>query len=144
MRAVDCAVGRVLLTFEPLQGWRSIRPFPALNLHETAGFYLLQAAVPGMLPEEIEVSLEGETLTLRGERRRPEGVADESYRRQERPFGRFSRTVTLPERIDEAGVTAHCVDGVLSVRLPKQQAAGPRQIHVAGTQAAGGRAEAAS
>ena len=55
-----------------------------------------------MVPEDLELSITGETLTIRGERKRPEGVSDESYRRQERQFGRWTRTVTLPDRVDSA------------------------------------------
>ena len=68
-----------------------------------------------MSPEEIDLSITGETLTLRGERKRPEGVADESYRRQERPFGRWTRTVTLPDRVESGQVSASYAQGVLTV-----------------------------
>ena len=59
---------------------------------------------PGIAPEDVELSITGETLTMRGERKRPEGVKDDSYRRQERPVGRWSRTITLPDRVDSAQV----------------------------------------
>jgi HSP20 family protein len=91
-----------------------------------------------MKSEEIDLSITGETLTLRGERKRPEGVLDESYRRQERPFGRWTRTVTLPDRIESAQVNASYSNGVLTVSLPKvltvslpkAESAKPRHITV--------------
>jgi HSP20 family protein len=124
-------VGRLFETLEPLQAWRVTRQFPTMNLYDAGDRYVLTVPVPGMSPEELELSITGETLTLRGERKRPEGVPDESYRRQERPFGRWSRTVTLPDRVESAQVTAASAQGVLTVTLPKAESAKPRQISVA-------------
>jgi HSP20 family protein len=132
-RDLQREVGRLLQTLEPIPSWRSPRPFPAINLYDAGDRYILTADLPGMAPDELDLSLTGETLTLRGERRRPEGVNDESYRRQERPFGRWSRSVTLPERIDAAGVSAQCSQGVLVVHLPKSEDVKPRQIPVTST-----------
>lgn len=123
-------VGRFLETFEPLQGFRLPRPFPAINLYDANERYVLTAELPGMAPEELDLSVTGETVTLRGERRRPEGVSDESYRRQERQFGRWSRTVTVPERIDAGAIQATMANGLLTVILPKAEEAKPRQIPV--------------
>jgi HSP20 family protein len=101
-----------------------------MNLYDAGDHYLLAVPVPGMSPSEIDLSITGETLTLRGERRRPEGVSDESYRRQERPFGRWTRTVTLPDRVEGSQVSASYALGVLTVTLPKAESARPRQITV--------------
>ncbi len=116
--------------FEPMPGWRSVRPYPPINVYESDDRFILKAEVPGMGPNEVDVSITGETLTLRGERRRPDGIREELYRRQERLFGRWSRSVTLPERIDGAAVTASCAHGILTVVLPKTSEARPRQIAV--------------
>ncbi len=123
-------MGRLLQTFQP---WGSLRwpgVFPLINVYELPERFVVQAEVPGIAAEEIDLSLTGQTLTLRGDRKRPEGVSDEAYRRQERPFGRWSRSVSLPERIDAQGVTAECAQGVLTVTLPKLEDARPRQINV--------------
>jgi HSP20 family protein len=130
-RDLQREVGRILETFEPLHSLRLPRAFPAVNLYDAQDHYVLTADLPGMSPEEIDLSLTGETLTLRGERRRPEGISDESYRRQERPFGRWSRTVTLPERVESGGVTAQMAHGILTVVVPKAEEAKPRHIAVA-------------
>ncbi len=122
--------GRLLQTLEPLPGWRSPRPFPAINLYDSGDRFLLLAEVPGMSASEIEISLTGDRLILGGERRRSEGVSDESYRRQERQFGRWSRSVTLPEHIDGSGVSAQCDHGLLTIILPKASESLPRQISV--------------
>jgi HSP20 family protein len=123
-------MGRFFEAFEPVQSWRAQRHFPAINLYDARDSYLLTAELPGVEPGGLDLSLTGETLTLRGERKKPEGVSDESYRRQERPFGRWSRTVTLPERIDGTKVSAQFSQGVLSVTLPKAEDARPRHIPV--------------
>ena len=123
-------VGRFFETFEPLQNWRVPRPFPAVNLYDSGDRYLLTAELPGMTPEALDLSITGETLTLRGERRRPEGVGEESYRRQERQFGRWARTVTLPERVDGGRVSAGFAHGILTVSLPKAEEAKARHIAV--------------
>jgi HSP20 family protein len=123
-------VGRLFETLEPLQTWRVARQFPAINLYDAGEHYVLTAPVPGMATEELELSITGETLTLRGERKRTDGVSDESYRRQERPFGRWTRTVTLPDRVESAQVAASYAQGVLTVTLPKAESARPRLISV--------------
>jgi HSP20 family protein len=81
-------------------------------------------------PEEVDLSITGETLTIRGDRKRAEGVSEESYRRQERQFGRWTRTVTLPDRVNSTNVSATFANGVLTVTLPKAEEAKPRQINV--------------
>ena len=129
LREFQREVGRILGNFESM-GLRIPRPFPAINLYDSGDHYLLAAELPGVSVQEIDLSITGETLTLRGERRRPEGIADECYRRQERQFGRWARTVTLPDRVDGSKVAAHFAHGILTVTLPKDEEARPRQIAV--------------
>jgi HSP20 family protein len=129
-RDLQREVGRLFETLEPLQNWRLQRPFPAINLYDARDKYILNAELPGLAPEEIELSIAGETLTLRGERKLAEGVSDENFRRQERQFGRWSRSITLPDRIDGPGVSAQFANGILTVTLPKAVDAQPRQITI--------------
>ncbi len=129
-------VGRFFETFEPLQNWRAPRPFPAINLYDSGEQYLLTAELPGMAPEDLDLSITGATIALRGERKRPEGVSEESYRRQERQFGRWARTVTLPEHIDGGRVSADFAHGILTVSLPKAEETKPRHIAVTSAAAA--------
>ena len=124
-------VGRLFESLEPLQSWRVVRQFPAINLYDAGDRYVLTAQLPGVAPEDVDLSITGETLTMRGERKRPEGVSDESYRRQERQFGRWTRTVTLPDRVDSTQVSATCSEGILTVTVPKAESARPRQITIA-------------
>jgi HSP20 family protein len=122
-------MGRLFETLEPY-ALRLVRQYPAINLYDVGDRYMLTAPLPGMTPEDLDLSITGETLTLKGERKRPEGVPDESFRRQERPFGRWARTVTLPDRVDTTQVSASFAQGVLTVTLPKAENARPRQISV--------------
>ena len=124
-------VGRLFESLEPAQHWRVARGVPAINLYDAGEKYILTAQLPGMAPEEVDLSITGETLTIRGDRKRPDGVPEESYRRQERQFGRWTRTVTLPDRVDSSNVAASFGHGVLTVSLPKAEEARPRQISVA-------------
>lgn len=109
---------------------------PAINLYDASDRYILTAQLPGMTSEDLELSITGETLTVRGERKRPEGVSDDSYRRQERQTGRWTRTVTLPDRVDSALVTAAFSLGILTVTLPKAESAKPRHITVSASPSA--------
>ncbi len=126
-------VGRFLETLEPWPQWRAPRPYPPINLYDAPDRFILTAELPGVAPEQLDLTITGETLTLRGERLRPEGVSDESYRRQERQFGRWVRSLTLPERINGATVTAGFSHGILTVHLPKADEARPRHITVSTT-----------
>jgi len=103
--------------------------FPPVNLYETEDAYVLTAEVPGLAPEELEISLEGATVTLRGERKvAPEEGA--SVHRSERPSGAFRRAFDLPVPIDAEKVEAVHRHGVLTLRLPKAPEHRPRQISV--------------
>jgi HSP20 family protein len=123
-------VGRLFESMEPVQRWRVARVIPPINLYDAGETYILTAQLPGVGPDEVDLSITGETLTVRGDRKRPEGVSEESFRRQERQFGRWTRTVTLPDRVDGANVSATFANGVLTVTLPKAEESRPRQINV--------------
>lgn len=123
-------MGRIMDSFAPWQGWRLPRHFPALNLYDADDRYVVTIEVPGLTTDQIELSLTGGMLTVRGERTPPQHVGDEQYRRQERPFGSWSRTLALPSRIDGERVTATLAQGILTIELPKAEDARPRQIAV--------------
>lgn len=123
-------MGRLLQSFEPFGTWRAARPFPAINLFDAGDRYVLTAEVPGMAPDAIEIALTGEVLELRGERVVEHRADEESYRRRERPLGRWARSVTLPGRVDGNRVTAQCERGTLTIILPRADEALPRQIAV--------------
>lgn len=109
--------------------WNTPRPFPPLNMWEDAEAVYAEAELPGVDAESIDISVFGNELSLAGERKSPkeEGV---SYHRQERAIGSFRRTMRLPVDVDADAVNATMRDGVLTIRLPKHEAAKPRKIKV--------------
>jgi HSP20 family protein len=123
-------VGRLFESLGPLPSLRQLHSYPPMNLYDAGDRYVLSAQLPGMTPADIDLSITGETLTMRGERKRAEGIKDDSYRRQERPMGRWARTITLPDRVDSTQVAASFSDGVLTVSIPKAEDAKPRHITV--------------
>ena len=104
--------------------------FPLMNITEDKSNYYVRAELPGIKADELEMSVTGDTLSVSGERKLP--VEDEraQYHRSEREAGRFSRIVTLPGQLNTGKVEARCTDGVLTVTLPKAEAAKPKQITV--------------
>jgi HSP20 family protein len=129
-RELQREVGRLIDSLDPFQPLRSVRQYPPVNVYDAGEGYILSAQLPGVSVEEVELTIAGESLTMRGERKRPEGVKDDSYRRQERPVGRWSRTITLPDRVDSTQVSATFTNGILTVSLPKAESARPRHITV--------------
>jgi len=103
--------------------------FPALNVYEVSDKIVVQAELPGFKGEDIEISVERETLSLRGERKAEE-MENVSYHRRERRTGRFQKSLTLPYEINVDGVEAHFKDGVLKLTLPKAEHAKPKKISI--------------
>ena len=91
--------------------------------------YVISALLPGILPEDLNIQVVNETVTLQGEFKddREEGA---TYLLQERPSGRFYRTVTLPERVDSAQAEASMENGILVLRLPKAEELRPKTIKI--------------
>lgn len=116
-------------------GFRGFRPlrvgvFPLLNVSEDKDNLYVRAELPGINPNDIEISVEGDTLTLRGERKSAEVGENVSYHRREREFGRFRRSLTLPTRINADKVEAVFKNGILQITLPKAEEVRPKQITV--------------
>lgn len=111
------------------QGTRGV--FPPVNLEENDEGYVLSAELPGVAPEDIDVSIEGATVTLAGQRK-VEYAAGEgtAVHRRERQSGNFRRAFELPSEIDVDRARAHHKNGVLRLELPKSPALKPRQIEV--------------
>jgi len=105
------------------------RPFPAMNAWEDDKAVYAEAELPGLAMQDIEVLVMGDELTVKGERKdtEMEGV---TYHRRERGVGTFSRVLRLPVQVDADKVEATLRDGVLTVKLPKAQAALPRKIEL--------------
>jgi len=103
--------------------------FPSINIFTDKDGLVMRAEVPGIHPEQINVTVEPRRLTIEGERK-PSEQEKGSYHRRERSYGRFARSVQLPEDLDADNASAECRNGLLTVRIPKTPAAKPRQISV--------------
>jgi HSP20 family protein len=126
-REVDRLLRSVDLTFH---GIRLGRQYPAVNLYEFEEEYVLTAELPGTKLDDLELTFAGGLLTLKGRRDDAAEVPENRYRRSERFHGEWQRVLSLPERIQDEGLTATFTDGVLRVRLPKGSPAPVRQIAV--------------
>jgi HSP20 family protein len=106
--------------------------YPALNSWEDADSAWVEAELPGLGLEDVEVLVNGGEVTIAGERKPAEARDGANWHRRERSHGRFSRTLTLPWDVDADKVHATLRDGVLTVQLPKADTAKPRKVEVLG------------
>jgi HSP20 family protein len=97
---------------------------PLADVYETHDSFVVQIELPGLSQDEVEVELDADQLTLRGERRMGDKTRPESFHRMERSYGAFSRTFRFGADVDPARVTAHLRDGLLRLDLPKVQPRG--------------------
>jgi len=118
--------------FEPTRLWR--RPLdefrPALDIAEEDGAYIVKVSVPGVKPEDVEVTLTENALTVKGEVKEDKEVKEENYHLRERHFGSFMRNITLPVAVDANKVEATHENGVLTLHLPKSEEVKPKKIAV--------------
>ena len=103
---------------------------PSVDITEDENGFHLLADIPGVKPDDIEVSMENGVLTIKGERKTEEKTEKENFRRVERQYGMFYRRFTLPETANADKIEAHSEHGVLKVTIPKQEVAQPRRISV--------------
>jgi len=103
---------------------------PAVDIKEETNSYTIHADVPGIKPEDIDISLEDDVLTIRGERKFDNEEDKEGYRRIERVRGTFFRRFNLPDTADQNKVSAKCSDGVLEVVIKKQEKVLPKKITI--------------
>ncbi len=103
---------------------------PALDIHENDKAYTVVAPLPGINPDQINVRLQNGVLTISGEIQSPEVKEDSKVVVQERYYGKFSRSVTLPQSVDSDKVEATYENGVLTLNLPKVPEAQPKQIAI--------------
>jgi HSP20 family protein len=104
--------------------------YPPVNVFDGGADYVVKAELPGVRPEDVELTVEDNTVTLRGERRFPELDRTAAYHRRERGEGRFRRVIRMPGRLASADVRAEFKDGVLSVRVPKAPEMQPRRVTI--------------
>lgn len=103
---------------------------PAVDIIDEKDDIRVRADLPGMKKEEIEVSVNNDTLSIKGEKKEEKEIKEKDYVRSERYYGAFQRSFTLPAGVDPQKVNAAYKDGVLEITLPKREDAKPKQIKV--------------
>lgn len=120
---------RLYEEFRPMR-WRPAPAYPALNVWSNGEALLITAEVPGVKPEDLEISVVGDTLSLSGVRQADDLPQGARYHRQERGFGKFARTLQLPFPVKVEAIEATFKDGVLRIHLPRADEDRPRKIAV--------------
>ncbi len=103
---------------------------PAVDIYEDEDSVVIKAEIPDVDQKDIDVRIEGNTLTIKGERKHSSEIRKENYYRVERCFGQFQRSFSLPQIIDQEHIQASCDKGVLTITLPKKEEQTPKQITV--------------
>jgi HSP20 family protein len=111
----------------------SQRWLPAMDLVEADDHFVLKADLPGLGEDDVSIEIQDNTLTVSGERKSESEQHGRGWYRVERQFGRFSRSLTLPEGIDAEAVSASFDKGVLEVRIPKPEQRKPRRVQISAT-----------
>ena len=107
------------------------RPWsPAVDIYETENELVLKADLPDVEPSAVDLRVENQTLTISGERKFQTEKTEKGFHRIERSYGNFTRSFTLPSTFDTGAIAAAFKNGVLTVTLPKKEAAKPRQIKI--------------
>src|SRR5919198_2484181 len=117
--------------FEPVNSKvRTERWAPAMDLVEADDHFLLKADLPGLGEEDVSIEVQDNVLTVSGERKEEHERKERGWYRLERSFGRFSRSLTLPEGVNQDGIAATFDKGVLEIRIPKPEERKPRRVAI--------------
>jgi HSP20 family protein len=111
---------------------RRVGVYPLVNLSEDHDHIYVRAELPGVNPEDLDITIKEQHLVVRGERKIPPEEKNVNYHRRERESGFFRRVLRLPAQVDPNKVEAACKDGVLTITLAKPEEVKPRQISVKG------------
>ena len=104
--------------------------YPSINIWTNDDGQLISAEMPGVNPEDIDIDVTGDALSISGERKSDEVAKEANYHRRERSYGSFSRTVQLPFIVDTNKVEANFKNGVLMISLPRAEADKPKKITI--------------
>ncbi|MFC1657742.1 Hsp20/alpha crystallin family protein [Candidatus Moduliflexota bacterium] len=103
---------------------------PAVDVYETEKNFVLKAELPEVKEEDVHVNVEGNILTLTGERNREEEIKEDHYHRTERFYGSFTRTFAIPDTVNRDGIKATFKGGVMKLTLPKREEVKPKEIKI--------------
>jgi HSP20 family protein len=112
---------------------------PSVDIYETPNELVVKADLPDVDEKDIDICVENNLLTLRGERKFDKNVSEDNYLRVERTYGAFSRSFSLPNTVNAEGIHAEYKNGVLTVNLPKREETKPRQVKVSVNSAGNGK-----
>ena len=113
-----------------VSGWAPEEWGLAVDVSETADQYVVKASVPGINPDDLEITFNNDVLTIKGEVQSEEESDDRRYHVRERRYGHFSRSLTLPTKIDANKISANYETGVITLTLPKAEEAKPKRIAI--------------
>jgi HSP20 family protein len=142
MRELETIQRRMEELFERLSGrffgpgerersvWGTEDLIPALESHVDKDTLIVKADLPGIDPKEVSISVTGNQLTIEGERKREEKKEEKDYFYQEVAYGKFSRTMTLPEGVEADKVKASCKNGVLEITMPAPKQLTGKKIQI--------------
>ena len=103
---------------------------PSVDIKEETDKFIIHADIPGVKPENIDISMEAGVLTVKGKKDSESKTEKEGYKRVERSFGSFYRRFSLPDSANDEAINAKCKLGVLEIIIPKKEAVKPKRIHV--------------
>ena len=130
MRRLQREMERLFGDFTPAWRWPLTGDYPPLNVTRHESGITLEALCPGVNRDDLEVSVVGDAVTIRGQRKAPADVSEERYHRRERPLGAFTRTLSVGERLDPDGTQASYTNGILRLRLARAPEATPKKIAI--------------
>jgi HSP20 family protein len=115
-----------------LPAWRRSEPIGrlAVDIAEDNGAYIVKASVPGIKPDDLDVSITDNILTIKGEVKEEKDISEEKYQLRERRYGAFARSITLPTAVQVEGIEATYEDGVLTLNVPKTEEAQAKRIPI--------------
>jgi HSP20 family protein len=120
-----------LFDFRPFRRWTDeVEWMPSVDVSETAKEIIVNAEIPGVESKDIEVNLQGDVLTIKGQRKREHEEKDENFHRVERSYGSFYRALRLPSEVDGEKIKATYKKGVLKITMPKTKKAAGKKIEI--------------
>lgn len=125
LRAVESAFSRLLTEPQTNRPWA-----PAVDIYETENELVLKADLPDVNEKDMDIQVENNMLTIRGERKFEQKVKEDNYLRVERTYGSFSRSFSLPSTINSESIKAEYKNGVLTIELPKRAESKPKQVKI--------------
>jgi HSP20 family protein len=130
MRRLQQTMEHLFSDFSPAGRWSLTGEYPPVNLTREDKAITLEALCPGVDRGSLDISVVGDAVTIRGERKAEPEVPEERYYRRERPLGGFTRTVSVGERLDSDQTQARYTNGILRVQLARAPEAAPKKIAI--------------